>query len=78
MKAFNECLDSDKYLAEIQSDMAEGVRVGVSGTPAMFINGRLLVGAQPYAISRRSSRTNFAEPRQTEVRTWSRCLQSAC
>jgi protein-disulfide isomerase len=49
MKSFNECLDSDKYLAEIQSDVAEGVRVGVGGTPAMFINGRLLVGAQPYS-----------------------------
>jgi protein-disulfide isomerase len=49
MKAFNTCLDSDKYLAEIQSDMEEGVRVGISGTPAMFINGRLLIGAQPYA-----------------------------
>ena len=48
-KAFNTCLDSDKYLAEIQSDMEEGVRVGISGTPAMFINGRLLIGAQPYA-----------------------------
>jgi protein-disulfide isomerase len=48
MKAFNACLDSGKYLAEIQSDMEEGVRVGISGTPAMFINGRLLIGAQPY------------------------------
>jgi protein-disulfide isomerase len=48
MKAFNTCLDSDKYLTEIQSDMEEGVRVGISGTPAMFINGRLLIGAQPY------------------------------
>jgi protein-disulfide isomerase len=48
MKAFNACLDSGKHLAEIQSDMEEGVRVGISGTPAMFINGRLLIGAQPY------------------------------
>jgi len=49
MKAFNSCLESGKYLNEIQNDVAEGVRVGVSGTPALFINGRLLVGAQPYA-----------------------------
>jgi len=49
MKAFNTCLDSGKYLSEIQSDMEEGVRVGISGTPAIFINGRLLIGAQPYA-----------------------------
>lgn len=49
MKAFNTCLENGKYNAEIQSDMEEGVRVGISGTPAMFINGRLLIGAQPYA-----------------------------
>jgi len=48
MKTFNSCLESGKYLNEIQSDVAEGVRIGVSGTPAMFINGRLMVGAQPY------------------------------
>jgi protein-disulfide isomerase len=24
------------------------VRLGVSGTPAFFVNGRLLVGAQPF------------------------------
>jgi protein-disulfide isomerase len=48
MKSFNDCLDSGKYLSEIQSDMEEGVRAGISGTPALFINGRLLIGAQPY------------------------------
>jgi protein-disulfide isomerase len=29
--------------------MAEGTRVGVGGTPAFFINGKLLTGAQPVA-----------------------------
>jgi protein-disulfide isomerase len=45
--AFNECLDSGKHTAEWQKDMDEGARHGVTGTPAFFINGRLLSGAQP-------------------------------
>jgi len=30
------------------SDLEAGSQVGVSGTPALFINGRFLSGAQPY------------------------------
>jgi protein-disulfide isomerase len=30
------------------SDQESGSRVGVSGTPALFINGRFLSGAQPF------------------------------
>lgn len=49
MSQFNQCLDSGKYKAEVEKDMADGTAAGVSGTPATFINGRLLVGAQPYS-----------------------------
>jgi protein-disulfide isomerase len=45
--SFNECLDSGKHAAEWRKDMEEGERYGVTGTPAFFINGRLLAGAQP-------------------------------
>ena len=44
---FNQCLDSGKYAAEWQKDVDEGTSYGVTGTPAFFINGRLLSGAQP-------------------------------
>lgn len=46
--AFGECLDSGKYFEAVQEDMRAGVLAGVSGTPAMFINGRFVSGAQPY------------------------------
>jgi protein-disulfide isomerase len=26
------------------------VRLGVTGTPALFVNGRFINGAQPYAV----------------------------
>lgn len=45
--AFNQCLDSGKYRTEVNADMQEGSRLGVTGTPTFFINGRLLVGNQP-------------------------------
>ncbi|HEX9942387.1 MAG TPA: thioredoxin domain-containing protein [Thermoanaerobaculia bacterium] len=44
---FNQCLDSGKHAATIQADMKEGSAAGVSGTPAMFINGRFISGAVP-------------------------------
>ena len=46
-EAFNTCLDSGKYASRIQEDIKAGSAVGVSGTPAMFINGRFISGAVP-------------------------------
>jgi len=46
---FGECLDSGKYAEKVKADMAEGQSVGVSGTPATFVNGILVSGAQPYS-----------------------------
>ncbi len=50
MAAFNGCLDSGKYAAEVASDLRAGVAAGVNGTPAFFVNGRPISGAQPYAV----------------------------
>jgi len=53
---FKSCLDSDKYKAQIDKDIAEGGVAGIQGTPS-FVIGRLdndklegvrLVGAMPY------------------------------
>ena len=46
---FNSCLDSGKYAEEIGNDIKDGQAAGVSGTPGFFINGRLVVGAQPFS-----------------------------
>ncbi|MDP3792276.1 MAG: DsbA family protein [bacterium] len=47
--AFDQCLDSEKYKDEVAKDFADGSAAGVSGTPSTFVNGRQLVGAQPFA-----------------------------
>jgi protein-disulfide isomerase len=44
---FHASIEAHKHVAQIQEDMAAGSRVGASGTPTFFINGRKLVGAQP-------------------------------
>jgi len=45
---FNKCLDSGKYADAVEKDVQEGAKAGVSSTPAFFINGRYLSGAQPF------------------------------
>jgi protein-disulfide isomerase len=47
--AFDACLDSGKYAAAVQKDMAQGAQLGVNSTPSFFINGRFLSGAQPFS-----------------------------
>jgi protein-disulfide isomerase len=54
---FKNCLESDKFKAQIDQDIAEGGVAGVQGTPSFVIGylendklqGVRLVGAQPYA-----------------------------
>ena len=45
---FKQCLESSKYQDEVQDDFNEGVRAGVTGTPAFFINDQLIVGSHPF------------------------------
>ena len=41
---FDACLDSGKYVEQVQNDLAEGNRAGITGTPAVFVNGVELEG----------------------------------
>ncbi len=47
---FVQCLSSGKYETAVLNDVEEGTQLGVRGTPAFFINGYLLSGAQPYNV----------------------------
>lgn len=46
---FESCLSSGKYVEEVRKDFNDGQVAGVTGTPASFINGRLVPGAQPFS-----------------------------
>ena len=44
----DESLKKHTYQGIIKAQQAQGVKLGARGTPAFFINGRFLSGAQPY------------------------------
>ena len=52
-----KCLDSEKYKAEVDKDIADAAKYGATGTPSFFIGksagseieGTILIGAQPYS-----------------------------
>jgi len=48
MGKFKADLDAAKYKSAIESETKEGQAVGVTGTPAVFINGRKISGAYPF------------------------------
>lgn len=55
---FDSCLDSGKYLDEIQNDLNDGRTYGVSGTPGFFVGNEKIgftpiTGAQPYSTFQR-------------------------
>jgi protein-disulfide isomerase len=51
--SFNACVASRKYRSDVESDIEAANAVGVNGTPAFFINGRALNGAQPFDAFKR-------------------------
>ena len=47
---FAACLESGRFESAVMQDLDEGTQLGVNGTPAFFINGYSMSGAQPYQI----------------------------
>jgi protein-disulfide isomerase len=45
---FDQCLDSSKYADIVKADLDEGQKLGIQSTPTLYINGRPVLGAQPY------------------------------
>jgi protein-disulfide isomerase len=48
MAKWNDCFDKKATQDRVTAQQTEGQGLGVTGTPAFFINGRMLVGAQPF------------------------------
>lgn len=49
-KEFTSCMDAGKYADVVANDIENGTSFDVSATPTFFINGRPLIGAQPYTV----------------------------
>lgn len=66
---FKSCLESGKFRAVVQTDEEEGERLGVEGTPAFFINGRRLSGAQAESEFARIIDEELSKPEGDSDRT---------
>ena len=47
---FQACLNSPGLETLIQRQLQEGIRLGVNGTPTLFINNKMVVGTQPFTV----------------------------
>lgn len=50
--SFGKCLRERAHSAAIEADIADATEAGVTGTPVFFVNGRMLVGVQPFSAFR--------------------------
>jgi protein-disulfide isomerase len=48
MAKYKAAMDGHQYKTQIDADSKAGTAIGASGTPAFFINGQSLSGAQPF------------------------------
>jgi protein-disulfide isomerase len=48
MDTWHQCLQDPAQAEEVKKDIHDGETAGVTGTPAFFINGLMISGAQPY------------------------------
>ena len=62
IKKYDECVGNpSKHLAIIDENAKSGEKLGVTGTPAFFINGKRLSGALPYEEFKRVIESDLAK-----------------
>jgi protein-disulfide isomerase len=71
---FDACLDSGKYASEVQKDLQDGTAAGVTGTPAFFINGISIKGAQSFSVFQQVIEAELSgEPANPQARNSETC-----
>lgn len=48
--SFKPCLATEKYRKKVEGETAVAASLGARETPTFFVNGRLMVGAQPFNV----------------------------
>ena len=59
--AFKTCMASPEAKKAVDSNQADGVTVGVTSTPTVFVNGRMLVGGEKLSLEQ-SIKYELAKP----------------
>jgi len=42
MQKFSACFEANRYKDQIEKDRADGTKAGVTGTPSVFVNGKII------------------------------------
>jgi len=63
-KQFDACLSSARFKPQVDQDILLGTRAGVISTPAFFVNGTFISGAQPADIFEKAVEESLAQSRQ--------------
>ena len=66
-KAFQSCVASGEYSAQISRDVEDGRKAGVGSTPAFFVNGIFLNGAQPQTAFEKLIEDELKAPRDQSL-----------
>lgn len=74
-KDFKACLDSGEFKDKVAAEAAEGGKLGVTGTPAVFVNGRRFAGAFPFDIFKEVIDLELAGKGSSNVSAYSQTLQ---
>lgn len=45
-----KCVDGHKFATQVEADMTEGTNLGIKSTPTFFVNGQMILGAQPLEV----------------------------
>jgi protein-disulfide isomerase len=77
MDRFRAALDNHTHQARIQQDMQAAAALGARGTPAHFVNGRQLMGAQPFEQFDTVVREEIAAARGRRAGYYASLMQSA-
>jgi protein-disulfide isomerase len=71
MTRFSRCLDAKRYQPLIEASSQKAVREGVNAVPTFFINGRPIIGAQPFDEFKRIIEEELAkQPKQHEYESF--------
>ena len=62
MKVYEDCLAKDGFKEELEADIKDAAKYGVSGTPGLFINGRFISGAYPFETFKKIIEEELAKP----------------
>jgi protein-disulfide isomerase len=60
---FNRCLDSGQYASKVAAGASQGDKLGVNSTPTLYINGRPVIGAQPFEVFKAAIDEELAKSR---------------